>query len=842
MSNKLKELREEWRKNYEKRNTKQESTTDIEFQTICSTNFEYFLPEEILVHIFSFLSPHDLSKISLTCSSWFELQKDNDIWSFLFSKIFSTKIDTKEKEYGFYRQTYLKRLLTRTNWYKGIGDIIYLNMTPTEYIIKGNVPKSWQSDVQMDKSQLFSMDLLGERLITGDANGLLNLWDMRTGQMNYTMKGHKGYITKTIIKPDMVYSTSYSDAKVFVWNLNYGVCTGKLRKDTSDSIGFTDFKVNDNKLIGYSQNQNYEIIDIKKDKTILNVQNPHPNSQITGFDFQENTLFSISSTEKMIKLFDLRIGICVKKILSKDFVGTTQFNDKFQITSLTSNHQYTKFGLTTFDISTGKEIKKLNLESYNGHQFCTFDDEKIIRAGSSGTLINNRTTGKLECQIPSDNLSCMTTDESRLIFGLTTGGIVIRDYGCDSELYWKGLKGGRTLVHYGPKFKLSKTDALDPLKWGINEGKFEKYYIPYWKFETKGPIYYQAKVGEEIFVGSYENGEEIYRKKVVITNISSNVNLPLSDSIYASENFSRYYLDEMTPEFNAESITQISPQERKDSKIDVYTIDKVSAWKILFEKKFKKFLTNYIENDIRKNIKNLKGNITIEITRINFDLNDIDATLLYHPMYISEYDYGGRNFFIYVNGINGFVKGERLYSFTKVANASAIALFTSTVLVFGLRALNPMTAFICSLFGLPIGALFYFIPFIGSIIRNFRRQQRIFEFREQKRNKTGFGYEQRSNSYQNSQSNYQKQRYSKSKESTKDDYYTILGLDPSKRDSYSSDQIRKSFLKMAKSFHPDRFSDPKEKENAHKKFTQINQAYQTLKDEQSRADYDVSKY
>lgn len=171
----------------------------------------------------------------------------------------------------------------------------------------------------------------------------------------------------------------------------------------------------------------------------MDIQNPHSNNQINDFDIQENILFSVSSAEKIMKLFDLRIGICVKKIKSDEYFTTTQFNDKFQITSLTTNDSYQKFSLTSFDISTGKEIKKLKLEGYQNHQFCKFDDEKIIRASNSETLINHRTTGKLECKFPSQNLSCFVSDESRLIFGTTTGGIVIRDYGCDSELYWKVL-------------------------------------------------------------------------------------------------------------------------------------------------------------------------------------------------------------------------------------------------------------------------------------------------------------------------------------------------------------------------------------------------------------------
>lgn len=66
---------------------------------------------------------------------------------------------------------------------------------------------------------------------------------------------------------------------------------------------------------------------------------------------------------------------------------------------------------------------------------------------------------------------------------------------------------------------------------------------------------------------------------------------------------------------------------------------------------------------------------------------------------------------------------------------------------------------------------------------------------------------------------------------TERDYYEILGVNK----GASSDEIKKSFRKLAMQYHPDR--NPGDSE-AEAKFKEINEAYEILKDDQKRAAYD----
>ena len=66
----------------------------------------------------------------------------------------------------------------------------------------------------------------------------------------------------------------------------------------------------------------------------------------------------------------------------------------------------------------------------------------------------------------------------------------------------------------------------------------------------------------------------------------------------------------------------------------------------------------------------------------------------------------------------------------------------------------------------------------------------------------------------------------------KRDYYEVLGVS---RDA-TEEQLKKAYRKLAKKYHPD--ANPDNKEEAEKKFKEVNEAYETLSDPQKRRMYD----
>lgn len=66
----------------------------------------------------------------------------------------------------------------------------------------------------------------------------------------------------------------------------------------------------------------------------------------------------------------------------------------------------------------------------------------------------------------------------------------------------------------------------------------------------------------------------------------------------------------------------------------------------------------------------------------------------------------------------------------------------------------------------------------------------------------------------------------------KRDYYEVLGVSKTATD----DELKRAYRKLAKQYHPD--ANPDNKEEAEKKFKEINEAYEVLSDSQKRRMYD----
>jgi len=69
-----------------------------------------------------------------------------------------------------------------------------------------------------------------------------------------------------------------------------------------------------------------------------------------------------------------------------------------------------------------------------------------------------------------------------------------------------------------------------------------------------------------------------------------------------------------------------------------------------------------------------------------------------------------------------------------------------------------------------------------------------------------------------------------------DDYYKILRV----AKTASAGEIKKAYLQSARENHPDKFKEPAEREEAGRRFQQITEAFNQLRDDKTRQEYDRS--
>jgi curved DNA-binding protein CbpA len=67
------------------------------------------------------------------------------------------------------------------------------------------------------------------------------------------------------------------------------------------------------------------------------------------------------------------------------------------------------------------------------------------------------------------------------------------------------------------------------------------------------------------------------------------------------------------------------------------------------------------------------------------------------------------------------------------------------------------------------------------------------------------------------------------------DHYQILGVSR----TASAAEVRKAYVQLAKERHPDRFSDPRQREEAQEFFKQLTTAFNTLSNDRTRREYDA---
>eukprot|EP01117_Protostelium_nocturnum_P011770 TRINITY_DN4292_c0_g1_i1.p1 TRINITY_DN4292_c0_g1~~TRINITY_DN4292_c0_g1_i1.p1 ORF type:complete len:358 (-),score=88.94 TRINITY_DN4292_c0_g1_i1:907-1836(-) len=91
------------------------SSSSDEDSNICLGPTNDLLPLEMMLEIFSWMTPRDLSRISLVCSNWRNIANDNELWKRLYTKT-CTNENVNDKKYRENRWKKLYRYSILWKW------------------------------------------------------------------------------------------------------------------------------------------------------------------------------------------------------------------------------------------------------------------------------------------------------------------------------------------------------------------------------------------------------------------------------------------------------------------------------------------------------------------------------------------------------------------------------------------------------------------------------------------------------------------------------------------------------------------------------------------------------
>lgn len=276
-------------------------TGELLFSFNSNAKAEYQLADEVALHIFKFLPPANLLKMGFVCRQWHRLSKDEMLWKELYSAHGIEKKEETQTWYGLgcalLHPLYNGEILKRKPAIR-YADFIEEKKEPEKFRIERSGCGVRIFDQQTGQrilslytssSQLFDVRIIGSHVLTsGGKNGVLEVWDFKTGQ-----RVVKCINTSFAAKPQihnniLVFLEVHRDEKFFSSTLKYAVSVcylDKSKKDFSFEVegNVTAMSLQGNTLAlcfsphGFVHERAFQLVDIEKQQIVTaSSQVSHP--------------------------------------------------------------------------------------------------------------------------------------------------------------------------------------------------------------------------------------------------------------------------------------------------------------------------------------------------------------------------------------------------------------------------------------------------------------------------------------------------------------------------------------------------------------------------------------
>ncbi|KAI7906768.1 uncharacterized protein BX663DRAFT_497537 [Cokeromyces recurvatus] len=380
----------------------------------------------------------------------------------------------------------------------------------------------------------------------------------------------------------------------------------------------------------------------------------------------------------------------------------------------------------------------------------------------------------------------------------------------------------------------------------------EEVYLPFWVVSaTVNATIEQAQVGRRVIRTSYNPATKKNESRWETDwawipqqhHFTRHYN-PLGHSglqIYASHRYRRGLVNKMTTGPALENAVQFTPDLLETSHGDETKVRKVDPF-MLYPTTARRFATAYIQEQEElladQFLREFYSMDETRLLKVKLELKDVRVSPVYYPAFIFSIHYLGRRLRTFVNGYDLSVGGTKIYNHERVAAVSALGMATTMTFTGGIGWGGASGSFWLGIV-LPTVAtsfLAMYYPIISLYIRDIIRNQEIKAMIDDPegwdndwvKEYTAFEDQERRRTWR------EEREYSNNMGNDPKGYYHILGVSP----SANQQDIQSAFRGLAMKYHPDRFTNEKEKQEAKIKFQAISSAYSVLRDVKKRKNYD----
>ncbi|ORX62956.1 DnaJ-domain-containing protein [Hesseltinella vesiculosa] len=388
-----------------------------------------------------------------------------------------------------------------------------------------------------------------------------------------------------------------------------------------------------------------------------------------------------------------------------------------------------------------------------------------------------------------------------------------------------------------------------------NVGAPEEVFLPFWVVSCKVHVrLVQAQVGRNVL--RYRRNPATQRTEAYWDTdwywVQDNIRMDRVYSpaqypdlqIYASHRYRRGLVNGIRTGQGLRDATAFQPNlmdrphydhpayEAIQRRLDPYTMYPTTALRMV-----RSFIQTNEENAMEAFLCDKYNGDKTRLMDLEVTLSDVRVAPVYYPAFVFTIRYMGRSLRTFVNGHDLSVGGIRIYNWRRVALVSAAGMAGLMILNGGLGWGGASGTYWAGIVipSLATSLFVMYYPLLSLHVRDWMRKREIAsQAQDAKTWETSW-----TDDYDEADQRWQsyKQSHRATPSTARHDpqgYYAILGVPA----TASKSEIQSAFRGLAMKYHPDRYTEPEDKEKAKTKFQDISNAYSVLRDERKRRKYD----